>query len=127
MIQVEGLCKRFLDYQRGWISAISDVTFECQPGVIFGLLGPNGAGKTTTLRILSTVLKPTGGPRRGRRLRRRDRTREGAAEHRIHVRQHRHLRPDDRLGAGRVFRQALRSRAQTPCASAWKRFSTGSR
>ncbi len=28
---------------------------------IFGLLGPNGAGKTTTLRILSTVLKPTGG------------------------------------------------------------------
>ena len=31
------------------------------PGEIFGLLGPNGAGKTTTLRILSTVLKPTGG------------------------------------------------------------------
>ena len=31
------------------------------PGAIFGLLGPNGAGKTTTLRILSTVLRPTGG------------------------------------------------------------------
>ena len=31
------------------------------PGEIFGLLGPNGAGKTTTLRILSTVLRPTGG------------------------------------------------------------------
>jgi len=61
VIQVEGLCKRFLDYQRGWVSAISDVSFECQPGAIFGLLGPNGAGKTTTLRILSTVLKPTGG------------------------------------------------------------------
>jgi sodium transport system ATP-binding protein len=61
VIQVEGLCKRFLDYQRGWISAISDVSFECHPGAIFGLLGPNGAGKTTTLRILSTVLKPTGG------------------------------------------------------------------
>ncbi len=28
---------------------------------IFGLLGPNGAGKTTCLRILSTVLRPTGG------------------------------------------------------------------
>ncbi len=61
MIQVEGLCKSFLDYQRGWISAISDVSFECRPGAIFGLLGPNGAGKTTTLRILSTVLRPTSG------------------------------------------------------------------
>ena len=61
MIQVEGLCKRFLDYQRGWIDAVTDISFECQPGAIFGLLGPNGAGKTTTLRILSTVLKPTGG------------------------------------------------------------------
>ncbi len=61
MIQVDRLCKRFLDYQRGWVSAISDVSFECHPGAIFGLLGPNGAGKTTTLRILSTVLKPTSG------------------------------------------------------------------
>ena len=61
MIQVQGLCKRFLDYQRGWKNAIVDISFECKPGAIFGLLGPNGAGKTTTLRILSTVLKPTGG------------------------------------------------------------------
>jgi sodium transport system ATP-binding protein len=37
------------------------VSFDCHPGAIFGLLGPNGAGKTTTLRILSTVLRPTGG------------------------------------------------------------------
>jgi sodium transport system ATP-binding protein len=61
VIKVQGLCKRFLDYQRGWISAITDISFECEPGAIFGLLGPNGAGKTTTLRILSTVLRPTGG------------------------------------------------------------------
>jgi sodium transport system ATP-binding protein len=61
VIQVTGLCKRFRDYQRGWISAVTDVSFECRPGAIFGLLGPNGAGKTTTLRILSTVLKPTAG------------------------------------------------------------------
>jgi len=61
VIHVEGLGKRFLDYQRGWVSAISDISFECTPGAIFGLLGPNGAGKTTTLRILSTVLKPTSG------------------------------------------------------------------
>ena len=61
MIQVEHLSKQFLDYQRGWVSAVSDVSFECHAGAIFGLLGPNGAGKTTTLRILSTVLRPSGG------------------------------------------------------------------
>ena len=61
VIQVDHLSKQFLDYQRGWVSAVSDVSFTCLPGEIFGLLGPNGAGKTTTLRILSTVLRPTGG------------------------------------------------------------------
>jgi sodium transport system ATP-binding protein len=61
VIQVEGLCKSFFDYQRGWVAAVTDVSFECRPGAIFGLLGPNGAGKTTTLRILSTVLTPSGG------------------------------------------------------------------
>jgi sodium transport system ATP-binding protein len=61
VIHVEGLCKRFLDYQRGWVDAIVDISLDCRPGAIFGLLGPNGAGKTTTLRILSTVLKPSSG------------------------------------------------------------------
>ncbi len=61
LIHVENLSKSFLDYRRGWVPAVADVSFECRPGTIFGLLGPNGAGKTTTLRMLSTVLKPTGG------------------------------------------------------------------
>jgi sodium transport system ATP-binding protein len=61
VIEVDGLCKSFLDYQQGWVRAVSDISFICHPGEIFGLLGPNGAGKTTTLRILSTVLQPTGG------------------------------------------------------------------
>jgi sodium transport system ATP-binding protein len=61
VIQVENLSKTFLDYQRGRVPAVSGVSFECVPGAIFGLLGPNGAGKTTTLRVLSTVLKPSGG------------------------------------------------------------------
>lgn len=61
VIKVENLTKSFLDYQRGWVSAVGGVSFECEPGSIFGLLGPNGAGKTTTLRILSTVLSPTSG------------------------------------------------------------------
>ncbi len=61
MIHVEHLSKSFRDYRKGWVSAVVDVSFDCHPGSIFGLLGPNGAGKTTTLRILSTVLRPTGG------------------------------------------------------------------
>ncbi len=60
-IEVEGLTKVFHDRKRGAVRAVSDVTFACRPGRVFGLLGPNGAGKTTTLRILSTVLAPTAG------------------------------------------------------------------
>jgi sodium transport system ATP-binding protein len=61
VIQVEQLSKSFYDYRKGWTPAVDGVSFECHPGAIYGLLGPNGAGKTTTLRMLSTVLKPTGG------------------------------------------------------------------
>jgi len=61
MIQVSHLSKSFPDFRRGQVVALEDVSFEVQPGEIFGLLGPNGAGKTTCLRILSTVLRPTGG------------------------------------------------------------------
>jgi sodium transport system ATP-binding protein len=61
VIQVDHLTKAFLDFRRGWVPAVDDVSFSCQAGEIFGLLGPNGAGKTTTLRMLSTVLRPTSG------------------------------------------------------------------
>jgi sodium transport system ATP-binding protein len=61
MIHVENLSKSFLDLRRGAITALDRVSFDVQPGEIFGLLGPNGAGKTTCLRILSTVLRSTGG------------------------------------------------------------------
>ena len=43
------------------ICAVDNISFECEPGRIFGLLGPNGAGKTTTLRMIATMLKPSSG------------------------------------------------------------------
>src|SRR5437868_2050831 len=41
--------------------AVEEVSFAVPRGTIFGLLGPNGAGKTTTIKMLSTLLIPTGG------------------------------------------------------------------
>lgn len=61
MIEVENLTKSFRDPRRGIVHAVEGVSFTARPGEIFGLLGPNGAGKTTTMRILCTVLRPTGG------------------------------------------------------------------
>src|SRR5882762_1313850 len=61
MIQVENLTKSFRDLRRGEVMAVDHISFEARPGEVFGLLGPNGAGKTTAMRILCTVLRPTGG------------------------------------------------------------------
>src|SRR6478672_10060910 len=56
MIKVEHLVKNF-----GEVRAVDDVSFEVAAGEIFAFLGPNGAGKTTTIKMLTTLLKPTGG------------------------------------------------------------------
>ncbi len=61
MIEARQLTKTFKDKKRGLITAVDCVSFTCLPGKIYGLLGANGAGKTTTLRLLATLLKPTGG------------------------------------------------------------------
>ena len=60
-VVVRGLRKSFWDESRGEVRAVDGIDFQCNPGEIFGLLGANGAGKTTTLRMLATILKPTGG------------------------------------------------------------------
>lgn len=56
MIEVNNLSKSFKD-----IKAVDNISFSVKSGEIVGLLGENGAGKTTTLRMLATMLKPTGG------------------------------------------------------------------
>src|SRR6476646_7125722 len=56
MIKVENLVKEFGDFK-----AVDDVSFDVSAGEIFAFLGPNGAGKTTTIKMLTTLLKPTGG------------------------------------------------------------------
>lgn len=61
MIEALHLTKTFRDKKRGEIRAADDISFRVSPGQIYGLLGANGAGKTTTLRLLATLLKPTGG------------------------------------------------------------------
>jgi sodium transport system ATP-binding protein len=61
MIHVRDLTKHYPDLRKGHVVALDGISFDALPGQIFGLLGPNGAGKTTALRILSTMLKPTGG------------------------------------------------------------------
>ena len=40
---------------------VDNVSFQLEPGEIFGFLGPNGAGKTTTIRMLVGLIKPTAG------------------------------------------------------------------
>jgi ABC-2 type transport system ATP-binding protein len=52
-------------FRRWWsrrqVRALHDVSFDVQPGSIFGLLGPNGAGKTTLVKIALTIAYPDQG------------------------------------------------------------------
>src|ERR687893_78093 len=45
----------------GGVQAVAGVDLEVADGEIYAFLGPNGAGKTTTVRMLTTLLRPTGG------------------------------------------------------------------
>ena len=58
-IQVEGLRKSY-----GEVVALDGLDLAVERGIVFGLLGPNGAGKTTLVRVLATLLRPTGGQAR---------------------------------------------------------------
>lgn len=55
-IAVKDLTRRF-----GAFTAVDQLSFDVQPGEIFGFLGANGAGKSTTIRMLCGLLRPTSG------------------------------------------------------------------
>jgi len=55
-VETSGLIKTF-----GATRALDGVDLRIREGSVYGLLGPNGAGKTTIIRILATLLRPTGG------------------------------------------------------------------
>jgi ABC-type cobalamin/Fe3+-siderophores transport system ATPase subunit len=50
-----------LTMRYGKLVAVDHVSFNVRKGEVFGFLGPNGAGKTTTIKILTTLLRLTGG------------------------------------------------------------------
>lgn len=60
IISTAGLARTF-ETGLGPVEAVRGIDLTVRPGEIVGLLGPNGAGKTTTLRMLTTLLPPTGG------------------------------------------------------------------
>jgi daunorubicin resistance ABC transporter ATP-binding subunit len=55
-VLTEGLTRRF-----GELTAVDHLDLEVEEGRVVSLLGPNGAGKTTVVRMLATLLQPTGG------------------------------------------------------------------
>lgn len=56
MIEVENLVKRYGNHL-----AVDHLTFQVEPGKIYGFLGPNGAGKSTTMNILTGYIAATEG------------------------------------------------------------------
>src|SRR5260370_37440930 len=60
VIKTRGLRRAFKSRKRT-VEAVAGVDLTVRSGEIFGFLGPNGAGKTTTLRMLATLLPPSGG------------------------------------------------------------------
>lgn len=55
-IEVKAISKVY-----GALTAVDQVSFAVAQGEIFGLLGPNGAGKSTLIRMLTTLVEPSGG------------------------------------------------------------------
>ena len=53
------LIKGKIKYEEFW--ALKDINFHVRKGEVLGIIGHNGAGKSTMLKVISGILKPTGG------------------------------------------------------------------
>jgi ABC-2 type transport system ATP-binding protein len=56
VIEARNLTKKY-----GTTTAVDDISFTVQRGLVTGFLGPNGAGKTTTIRMIMGLDRPTSG------------------------------------------------------------------
>lgn len=56
VIEIKDLKKNYKN-----VEALKGVSFDVNEGEVFGLLGVNGAGKTTLIKILSGLIKKSGG------------------------------------------------------------------
>jgi len=56
ILEIKEISKHF-----GGLAALSDLSFQVEPGSILGLIGPNGAGKTTLFHVISGFFSPTFG------------------------------------------------------------------
>ena len=77
LIDVQNLCKTYRTYKRREgvggafynlfhreredVDAVTDVSFQVNPGELVGYIGPNGAGKSTTIKMLTGILVPSSG------------------------------------------------------------------
>ena len=58
---LKGTLTHFFQRTYREIKAVSNVSFQIQPGEVVGFLGANGAGKTTTLKMLTGLIHPSSG------------------------------------------------------------------
>ena len=67
LLRLDGLCMRFItrrgftESARKYLDAVKDVSFEVQPGEVFGLVGESGSGKSTVARMVAGLHRPTSG------------------------------------------------------------------